>query len=104
MKKLLCLFVFTCLLSPGALGQDLSSRFDPAKMKARVIRLSSDEFRGRAPGDPGGRLATQYIADEMKAAGVRPANNGRYFQNVTMIGVKADPNTVLKVGGETLKF
>ena len=104
MKKLLCFSILTTFLAPFIVGQDLSSKLDSTKIRGRVIKLSSDEFRGRAPGDPGGVLATQYIADELKAAGVKPASKGRYFQNVTMIGVKADPNTSLKVGNETLKF
>ena len=104
MKKLLCFSVLTTILAQIIIGQDLSSKLDSTKIRSRVVKLSSDEFRGRAPGDPGGKLATQYIADELKAAGVKPASKGRYFQNVTMIGVKASPNTSLKVGNETLKF
>jgi len=73
-------------------------------MRERVERLSADDFEGRGPGNAGGKRAAQYIADQMKESGVKPANNGSYFQNVKMIGVKADPKTVLKVGNESLKF
>lgn len=104
MKRLFCSLVLISLAAPLVVGQDLSSKFDATTIRNRVIKLSSDEFRGRAPGDVGGQLATEYIAAEMKAAGVKPANKGKYFQNVTMMGVKADPNTSMKVGGETLKF
>src|SRR5215204_6750344 len=92
----LLLFVFCFQL---ALGQDYTSRFDQSKMRERVIRLSADDFEGRGPGTAGGRRAAQYIADELKAAGVRPGNGRSYFQNVKMIGVKADPNTQLHVSG-----
>ena len=91
-----------------ALAQDFSKRFDAQKMRQRVIRLSADDFEGRGPGTEGGRRAAQYIADEMKAAGVKPGNGNSYFQNVKMIGVKADPNTQMEVTGqkgtETFKF
>ncbi|MEL7232072.1 MAG: M28 family metallopeptidase [Pseudomonadota bacterium] len=51
----------------------------------RIETLASDAFMGRAPGTEGGRLSAQYIADEMKAAGLVPmGDNGTYFQNVTL--------------------
>lgn len=82
-----------------AFGQDRSASFDAAKLRERVKRLSADEFEGRGPGTEGGKRAAQYIADQMKAAGVKPGNGKSYFQNVKMIGVKADPNTKLEVSG-----
>lgn len=80
-------------------AQDFSSKFDPEKLRSRVIRLSADDFEGRGPGTAGGKRAAQYIADEMKAAGVKPGNGKSFVQNVPMIGVKADPNTQLQVSG-----
>lgn len=78
-------------------GQDRTASFDGAKMRERVKRLSSDEFEGRGPGTEGGKLAAQYIADQLKSSGVKPANKGSYFQNVKLVGVKADPRTTLAV-------
>ena len=110
MKKLISSAILSAFLTPLCFGQDLTSRFDGETMRRRVITLSSDEFQGRGPGDVGGKMASQYIANELKAAGVKPASRGtylqgsRYFQNVTMFGVKANPSTLLKVGNETLKF
>ena len=67
-------------------------------MIERVKRLSADDFEGRGPGTDGGKRAAQYIADELKSSGVKPGNKGSYFQNVKLVGVKADPQTVLRVG------
>src|SRR5215218_1523423 len=78
-------------------AQDRTTNFDGPKMIERVKRLSADEFEGRGPGTAGGKLAAQYIADQMRAAGVRPANGKSYFQNVKLVGVKADPVTELSV-------
>jgi len=56
-----------------------------ADLGRRIERLSSDAFEGRAPGTPGGQAASQYIADEMKAAGLAPmGKNGTYFQPVEL--------------------
>ena len=44
----------------------------------------------------------------MKAAGIAPANRGSYFQNVPLVGVKADPRQNLRLSenghGESFKF
>ncbi|WP_017930243.1 M28 family metallopeptidase [Robiginitomaculum antarcticum] len=51
----------------------------------RIERLSSDEFLGRPPSGPGAQITMDYIADEMKAAGLKPMGaNGTYFQPVTL--------------------
>jgi len=104
MKKLICSLVLLSISLSLLNGQDLTAKFDAAKMRERVERLAADDFEGRGPGNAGGKRAAQYIADQMKASTVKAANNGSYFQNVKMIGVKADPKTLLKIGNESLKF
>lgn len=94
--SILLLFAF---IAQSAAGQDLSRHFDAQKIRQRVIRLSADHFEGRGPGTDGGRRAARYIADEMKGAGVKPGNGKSYFQEVKMVGVKADPNSRLEVSG-----
>ncbi|MDI1241501.1 MAG: aminopeptidase, partial [bacterium] len=108
MNKKLSLILITASLISTAIGQDFTKHFNADKMRQRVIRLSADDFEGRGPGTAGGKRAAQYIADEMKAAGVKPGNGKSYFQNVKMVGVKADPNTKLNVtgpgGAQTFNF
>ena len=108
MKKLASLFLFLTFVYQGVAVTAQTPRFDGRKMIGRVKRLSADEFEGRGPGTAGGKRAAQYIADEMKAAGVRPALRNSYFQNVKLAGVKADPATEMRVSkgrrGYTLKF
>ena len=99
MKRTASLLSVALLLLNSVAGQDLSARFDAEKIRSRVIRLSADDFEGRGPGTAGGKRAAQYIADELKEIGARPGNGRSYFQNVRMIGVKADPNTRLQVTG-----
>jgi len=76
-----------------------------ADIGRRVERLSADEFEGRAPGTPGGQAASQYIADEMKAAGLIPmGENGTYFQPVKLTETEVLPSSSLTIskGDETL--
>src|SRR5438045_3856400 len=107
--KSILIWAMLCLLfGQMAPAQELTARFDQNEIRETVKRLSADDFEGRGPGTEGGKRAAQYIADQMKAAGIAPANKGSYFQNVPLTGLKADPNTSLTVlgtkGSETLKF
>src|ERR1051325_6409732 len=103
MKKLAAFLVILAFLVQIGISQDLTSKFDADKMRERVKRLSADDFEGRGPGTAGGKRAAQYLADQLKSIGATPANRGSYFQNVPLVGVKADRGTKLRVGktGET---
>ncbi len=106
MKRFAFLAIFAVVATITVSGQDLSSRFNSEKLRDRVTRLSADDMEGRGPGTAGGDRATRFIAAELRASGVKPGNRNSYFQNVKMIGVKADPNTHLDVSGKngTAKF
>jgi len=109
MKKTVSFLLLLLFVLPVFPTPDRTKDFDQAKMRERVQRLSADDFEGRGPGTEGGKKAAQYIADQLKTVGVKPANKGSYFQNVRLVGVKADPNTVLEVSkaganGKSFKF
>lgn len=97
--KIFNFLLVVAFVSQSVFAQDLTKNFSAETMRERVKRLSADDFDGRGPGTEGGKRAAQYIADELKAAGVKPGNGTSYFQNVKMVGVKADPNTVLRTTG-----
>ena len=104
MKRTFTVLLLAAFCLQLVFGQDYSDRFDAAKLRERVIKLSADDFEGRGPGTAGGKLAAQYIADELKVGGVSPGNGNSYFQNVKLVGIKADPATQLQVGADTYKF
>jgi len=97
MKRITALLLTLTFISSIGIAQNRTASFDENRIRERVKRLSADDFEGRGPGTEGGKRAAQYIADQMKASGVKPGNKGSYFQNVKLVGVKADPNTVLNV-------
>lgn len=65
--------------------EKVDASISAADIGRRIEQLASDEFEGRAPSTPGGQKASQYVADEMKRAGLKPmGDNGTYFQNVEL--------------------
>src|SRR4029434_6656180 len=82
-----------------------------ATLKGHIRFLSDDLLEGRGTGARGGELAAKYIAAQLEAIGAKGAGeNGSFFQPVSLVGVKADPNTTLTLSGgsgggtETFKF
>jgi Zn-dependent M28 family amino/carboxypeptidase len=85
------------------------SQLDENKIRAHIKFLSSDLLEGRGTGARGGEIAAHYIAAQMEALGLKGAGpQGSFFQPVSLVGVKADPNTKLTISGrngkETFKF
>jgi Zn-dependent M28 family amino/carboxypeptidase len=107
MRKLF-LFVATAVLGTGViLAQSASApKIDPQKIREHVKLLSSDALEGRGTGQKGGDDAANYIAAEFKKYGLKPAGeNGTYFQNVPMVGVKTSADTTFTLvpdNGESL--
>ncbi|QQS33425.1 MAG: M28 family peptidase [Acidobacteriota bacterium] len=107
MKKYISVVLLLVFAAGAAFAQDRSSWFDGAKMRERVKRLSADEMEGRGPGNAGSKKAADYIAAQMRSAGVKPGNGKSYFQNVKLVGNKVDPATKLSISkgsDETTSF
>src|SRR5712691_10140764 len=82
---------------------------DEDAIRARIKFLSSDLLEGRGTGARGGEIAANYIAAQLEALGLKGAGTqGSFFQPVSLVGVKADPNTKLTItsrnGKEAFKF
>jgi len=87
----------------------LPSPISESALRAHIKFLSDDRLEGRGTGARGGELAALYCAEQFEAMGLRGAGpKGSYFQEVSLVGVKADPKTELRVSGargsETFKF
>jgi Zn-dependent M28 family amino/carboxypeptidase len=68
---------------------------DAGDFVEHVKTLSSDAFEGRGPGTAGEDKSVEYIKAQMQRIGLKPGNNGEWFQTVPMVETTADPNTTL---------
>jgi Zn-dependent M28 family amino/carboxypeptidase len=86
-----------------ALQADSPAGISAERIKAAVAYLSSDRLEGRGPGTRGEFLATEYLADEFKKAGLKPIGaRGTYYQPVPLVRVFTSPQSTLQaVKGET---
>ncbi|HEX2595051.1 MAG TPA: M28 family metallopeptidase [Luteimonas sp.] len=85
--------------TPAAPATAEAHTFSPAidgeDFVAHVKVLASDAFEGRGPGTPGEDKSVEYIKAQMQRIGLKPGNNGEWFQTVPMVETTADPNTTL---------
>ena len=77
--------------------------FSADRMKADVVYLAGDRLEGRGPGTRGEDLATEYIANAFKKAGLKPAGDrGTYLQPVPLLRVTTSPSATIRASkGDT---
>src|SRR5437762_11849813 len=78
-------------------------------LRAHIKFLSDDRLEGRGTGARGGELAALYVAEQFEAMGLKGAGpKGSFWQPASLVGVKADPKTELRIsgakGGEAYRF
>src|SRR5215510_13988352 len=112
MFRIVLTIVITFSLLGSAVSQQQKttlSALNEATLKAHIKFLADDLLEGRGTGARGGEIAAKYIAAQLEAVGAKGAGeNGSFFQPVSLVGVKADPATVLTISGasgsESFKF
>lgn len=73
----------------------------PIETMAEMTRvLSSDAFEGRAPGTGGEAKTLAYLMNAFTQAGLRPGNDGSWFQEVPLVEITGTGFSPLVVSGE----
>ena len=106
---LVILSIATAVVAQRTTRTTVSSQISEDRLRAHIKFLSDDRLEGRGTGARGGELAAFYCAEQFEGMGLKGAGpKGSYFQGVSLVGVKADPKTELRVSGsrgsETFKF
>jgi Zn-dependent M28 family amino/carboxypeptidase len=87
------------LAGAPALAQSSAPAISVDTLKDVTKTLSSDAFEGRAPTTPAEAKATGYIVERMKAAGLKPGNEGSWFQDVPLVELTAQDVTPMTFTG-----
>ena len=81
---------------------------DSLQLTNYLSELASDQFLGRMPFTKGEEITVDYIKDEFVRAGIEPGNNDSYFQQVKLVRISSQRDSVLslktKSGALTLDF
>ena len=102
-KTIAFLFIAITVIS-GYSQQRMVASINESALRAHIKFLSDDLLEGRGTGARGGEIAAKYIASQLEASGLKGAGpGGSFFQPVSLVGVKADPNTQLTITGRSHK-
>src|SRR5262245_47545043 len=105
LNRSLLVIAAVAALSVIAIAQRAKSIQSPISenaLRAHIKFLSDDRLEGRGTGAKGGETAALYIAEQFEALGLKGAGpKGSFWQPVSLVGVKADPKTELRVNGAT---
>jgi Zn-dependent M28 family amino/carboxypeptidase len=102
-RLILLLAAFSLAVAARGEEADKAPELSAERIKAAVAFLSSDRLEGRGPGTRGEILATEYLVDEFKKAGLKPlGERGSYYQPVPLLRVATSPKSTLRaVKGDT---
>lgn len=70
------LLIIICSLSNI---QSFSQNVKEQELKAHVVYLADDKLEGRATGSAGEKLASDYIAEEFRKMGLKPAGDANTY-------------------------
>jgi len=95
---------FPAIAAPAPAAQ-AGAELSPQRYLADVTYLASDALKGRGNGTPELEQAGDYIANEFRKAGLKPAGeDGTYFQKFEVTtGADFGPKNELRIGANVLK-
>ncbi len=91
-------FLLPLLFATPALAQTKPA-ISEQTLKDVTQTLSSDAFEGRAPATPAEDKATGYIVERFKKAGLKPGNDGSWFQDVPLVEITSQNTSALTFSG-----
>lgn len=87
------------LAKPAPVPQVAAPQISQPLLAEIVKTLSSDEFEGRAPANPGEEKTVAYLIEKFRAAGLQPGNQGSWTQDVPTVEITATNVAGLAITG-----
>jgi Zn-dependent M28 family amino/carboxypeptidase len=95
--------VSACTNRTGNIDASLSS-ITADDLKKEISVLASDDFKGRFPATAGETKTINYLAEQFTDLGLKPANNGSYFQEVPLVKITPEGLMKLDISGSKNNF
>lgn len=88
--------------SVGSSEKASAPEFSSERMKADIAYLADDRLEGRFTGSPGYMVAAKYVSDQFAAIGLKPGNNGSWYQQVPFAEAtrKQDAPSYIRIGDQ----
>jgi len=90
--------------SLSATEKEIAEKINIPTIKEATAALSADDMQGRGTMQQGGDKAANWIADRFKKLGLKPlGDKGSYLQSIDFKENTYSPDTMFKIGDESLK-
>ena len=92
--------IVVALLSCNSIQQDnkaAGSPFNRDSLAQHIKMLASDSFQGRKPFSLGETRTLDYLQNQFRSLGLEPGNGNSYLQEVPMVNITVDPDSIMKV-------
>ncbi len=99
-KSLLVLLISLILFNSCSDKKEIQKAVDSIRaedLKSNISVLASDEFKGRAPGTDGEAKTIKYLEEQFKKIGVLPGNGKSYLQEISIVKIGTDLQSVKAV-------
>src|SRR6478752_4344063 len=93
--RITCLAMIISL--PGYAQTIPAHRFSKDSLEKHISTLSSDAFEGRKPGTNGEIKTIEYLERSFKQMGIEPGNTGSYFQEVSLVDLRPERDSIMTV-------
>jgi hypothetical protein len=102
--KLLTAGLASISICAAAFAQMPAGEFKPEAFRAHVTFLADDLLEGRDTGSRGYEIAASYVATRFQALGLKPGNNGSWYQQVPFTVARFGPTPAqVTIGGRTFR-
>ena len=102
---LILLFLnFSCTPKGEYVQEDGLESFSVKGLEDHIRVLASDEFEGRKPFTDGEKKTLQYLESQFSALGLEPGNGDSYFQEVPMVEITPNADSIMHVKGARENF
>src|SRR5687768_6871950 len=102
----LLFFISSCTENDTKTSEE-NSLFIAESLARNISVLASDEFQGRKPFTEGETKTINYLKEQFSSMGIEPGNGNSYFQEVPMVNIATEPDSLMQVkspkGNFTLK-
>ena len=104
MRIFFIITLFLASLSPAVAQDSAYADIGSRAIRAHTTFLADDLLEGRDAGTTGYDIAARYVAAAFDGIGLRPANDGKWFQEVPFVqlDLRGNEHAVISVGGHRL--
>ncbi|NNE16173.1 MAG: M20/M25/M40 family metallo-hydrolase [Saprospiraceae bacterium] len=97
LNKYLIPFFFILLVSCNDSTSSKLPSINGDTILKHLEELSADKYLGRMPCGPTDQMTVDYISDALKELGIKPGNNGSYFQEVPLLTIDGDISETMAI-------